>query len=149
MGTTWMRAVAIASLVVGAALPSTTATAKVGGTTRPFAGMADGLVTLFAPPNLEAVATGQATHLGRFTREETLVLGEGGSLSGTIEFTAADGDELFVAVTGGFTSADTAEGTYTITGGTGRFDGASGTATFRGTLEGLAIHVEFSGTIDY
>lgn len=97
---------------------------------QPFRGSAHGMVTGVAPPNeLIIEATGTVTHLGRFTREERLFLNGDGSFSGTIVFTAANGDELWAAFDGAFASATTAEGTYTFTGGTGRFADATGGQT--------------------
>ena len=118
---------------------------------RPFRGSAAGIVTGVVPPNgLVIEATGTATHLGRFTREELLFLGPDGSLAGEIVFTAANGDQLWVDVAGGFISPTTAVGTYTVTGGTGRFRGATGGAAFEAfTPDGVHVQVTFEGTIRY
>src|SRR5262245_7845191 len=94
---------------------------------RPFRGSAAGIGTGVVPPNgLVIEYTGTATHLGRFTREERLFLNPDGSLTGTMVFTAANGDELWLDFEGALTSPTTAGGTYTFTGGTGRFQSASG-----------------------
>lgn len=118
---------------------------------RPFSGSATGMVTDVVPPNeLLIEYTGTATHLGRFTREEQLFLNPDGSFDGTIVFTAANGDELWLDFEGAFTSPTTAEGTYTFTGGTGRFEGASGGATFEAyTPDGIHVEATFTGTIRY
>ena len=121
------------------------------GPDRPFQGAAAGMVAGVIPPNgLVIEATGTATHLGRFTREELLFLGPDGSLAGTIVFTAANGDELWADVDGGFISPTTAVGTYTFTGGTGRFRGATGGAVFEAvTPDGVHVQAAFDGTIRY
>ncbi|HUR53332.1 MAG TPA: hypothetical protein VMZ71_04340 [Gemmataceae bacterium] len=118
---------------------------------RPFRGSAAGMVTGVAPPNeLIIEYTGTATHLGRFTREEHLFLNADGSFTGTMVFTAANGDELWLDFEGAFSSATTAEGTYTFTGGTGRFSGATGGATFEAyTPDGIHVEARFEGTIRY
>jgi hypothetical protein len=120
----------------------------------PFKGHAEGTVTGAEPVEdgvlLTVSATGQATHLGRFTRDESVVLHEDGTLAGTIIFTAANGDQLFADAQGEFISSTTAVGTYTFTGGTGRFTDAFGSASFTGvTLDGIHINVTFHGTIGF
>ena len=93
---------------------------------------------------------GNATHLGSFTRTEFLFSGPGGAISGSVVFTAANGDELWADFTGSFTSPTTAEGTYTFTGGTGRFGGATGTADFEAiTPDGVHVVASFEGSISY
>jgi hypothetical protein len=118
---------------------------------RPFRGTAAGAVTDVVPPNeLVIEATGTATHLGQFTREEHLFLNSDGSFTGTIVFTAANGDELWADFGGAFTSATAAEGAYTFTGGTGRFRGATGAAAFAAsTPDGVHVEVTFEGTVRY
>jgi hypothetical protein len=94
--------------------------------------------------------TGTATHLGAYTREEHLFLNPDGTFTGTIVFTAANGDELWVDFAGGFVSPTTAVGTYAFTGGTGRFADATGTATFDAdTPDGVNVAVTFAGAIRY
>ena len=104
-------------------------------TATPFKGGGNGQIVTFVPTEtgieITATGTGTSTHLGRFTRNEQLVLNPGtGTFTGSLVFTAANGDELWCSFTGGFTGPGIAEGTYTITGGTGRFVGASGDAAF-------------------
>ncbi len=76
---------------------------------------------------------GTASHLGRFTlvADFTLNLATAAA-SGSVTFTAANGDVLTGTVTGravvGGGIAAVTE-TVTITGGTGRFAGATGTLT--------------------
>jgi hypothetical protein len=122
----------------------------------PFKGVADLTLTGAVPigENLEltAIATGQATHLGRFTRTETVLVSPFGVfLEGSITFTAANGDELYADVAGGFTSPDlsTAEGSYVFSGGTGRFEDASGSAEFVAVASETGFVVTFDGEIEY
>ena len=129
--------------------PSSQCFAGKGGTERPFKGVAKGTITNFSPPNIEAEYTGNATHLGRFTRFEKATLGPNGAASGTIDFVAANGDELHVTFTGSFVSPTTITGTYTIDGGTGRFEGATGTAIFEANTDFQHVDVTFDGTISY
>jgi hypothetical protein len=123
----------------------------------PFKGRANLVVTgqEFLPPasvRLTGSATGQATHLGRFTRTETIVVNlQTFTFTGTLEFIAADGDRLTADVAGHFTSPnlDAAEGTYVFTGRTGRFQNALGQAAFEAKADGASFDVKFNGTIQY
>jgi len=125
--------------------------AEVGGSNRPFKGQAAGMVTGVALSGALVVeTTGYATHLGAFKRTENTFLGPGGAISGSLIFTAINGDQLWADFSGGFTSPTTAEGTYTFTGGTGRFSGATGTAKFQATTPDLVhLTVSFEGSITY
>jgi len=99
---------------------------------------------------ITADGSGEATHLGRFSRTEQILLNPAtGALSGTVTFFAADGSELYCDFTGGFTGPATAAGTYTITGGTGRFQDSSGEAEFH-ILQGDPVNFtfQFEGLID-
>jgi hypothetical protein len=118
---------------------------------RPFKGSAQGYITGQIPPNgLILEMSGQATHLGHFTREEYAYLGADGSVVGTITFTAADGDQLWVVIDGGFVSATDVVGRYIITGGTGRFRAATGEAAFWAyTPDFVYAEVVFEGTLSY
>src|SRR5262249_62137969 len=90
---------------------------------------------------LTATATGEATHLGKFTRDESVVLNlADGTLHGTVTFIAANGDLLYADASGGFISATTAVGTYTFTGGSRRFHYAGGTLGWGGVTPG-GVHV--------
>jgi hypothetical protein len=105
----------------------------------PFKGSWEGALKArtVTPPflNVSFEGTGNATHLGRFTVEIRLALHTTNRfLTGTYEFTAANGDTLTADFAGESpltppgvpqTSVETA----TITGGTGRFASASGTFT--------------------
>lgn len=98
---------------------------------------------------MTAVATGHSTLLGEYSRVETIVVGPGGSFTGNVTFTAANGDELRGAIAGAFTSAATAAGSYSFVGGTGRFANATGTAYFLVSLtDPVHFTVEFNGSLD-
>jgi hypothetical protein len=98
-------------------------------------------------------SAGTASHLGKFTRTEHVFI-DGFDISGTIVFTAANGDQLRATFEGGFTSPTTAEGTYAFVGGTGRFEHATGTADFAATTavtpDGVThVAVTFDGELSY
>jgi hypothetical protein len=118
---------------------------------RPFKGAAQGYITGQVPPNgLFLEMEGEATHLGHFTREEYAYLGPDGSVTGSIIFTAANGDELWVAIDGAFASVTDVVGRYIIVGGTGRFHAATGEAAFRAyTPDFFYAEVAFEGTVSY
>ena len=144
-------ALAVAALTVLGLALSASADPSV-----PFGGQANVVITDVQPVSLgrlrlTASATGQATHLGRFTRTETVVLNlANGTFAGTLVFTAANGDQLYADVAGGFTSPTTAVGTYTFTGGTGRFQNASGGAAFAAvTADGIHFAITFEGAISF
>ena len=125
-----------------------------GGADRPFSGHAEGVVTGVSPAGALIIEyTGTALHLGKFTRVEHVFI-DGPDLVGTIDFTAANGDQLRIRFTGTFTSPTTAEGIYTVAGGTGRFAGATGTADFDATVavtpDGVThVAANFDGTLSY
>ena len=118
-----------------------------------FRGSAQGAVVSVSPDPAGVVLTvqaeGNATHLGRFSREESILFNPAtGALAGLIVFTAANGDQLSGTVEGGFVSPTRATGTYTFTGGTGRFQNASGDADFSlSTSDGVRFTVEFDGSL--
>lgn len=144
------RAIGLLAVLAGFWLP-THLRAEGADPPLPFQGRAEGMVVGLVPPNgLVIEYTGTATHLGQFTREERLFLNPDGSFTGTMVFTAANGDELWLDFEGAFTSPTTAEGTYTFTGGTGRFEDATGEATFDAfTPDGVHVEATFEGTIRY
>jgi hypothetical protein len=127
----------------------------------PFKGRLEGAVTSrtpLTPPlvSLLTEGTGNATHLGRFTVEIAHVVNTfTRTVTGSYEFTAANGDTLIADVTGQF--GPTAENprvllsveTATITGGTGRFAGATGSFTVERllNLDTFLTTVSFEGTI--
>ena len=120
----------------------------------PMKGSGSGQITSFTPgPNgvaITAEGSGEATHLGRFTRTEEILLNPAtGAFTGSIIFIAADGSELHCDFTGALTGPATAGGTYTFTGGTRRFEGASGEASFSITQsDPVNFYFEFTGVID-
>ncbi len=121
---------------------------------RPFKGRADEVVTAveLVPDGLQLTSdgVGEATHLGRFTRHAVGVVHGDGTITGTVVFIAADGDQLCADLDGAFTSPTSIEGTYRFTGGTGRFEGASGDADFEAVTSDLIhIAVTFEGSIDF
>ena len=121
-----------------------------GGSELPFKGTYEGLETVGTVPSHHHLdATGNATHLGRFTVTADWTITAAGGI-GTSTWTAANGDEfstrftrngVFVPPTATFTE------THTITGGTGRFANASGTFTVVQT-RGLSMPYNNSATID-
>jgi hypothetical protein len=138
----------LAIVSLAAALSSASAGIQV-----PFTGTAEGAIASAVPgPGgvaLTVLATGSATQLGEFSREETLLLDPGtGTVTGQIVFTAANGDQLRCLVAGGFTSPTTVAGTYTFAGGSGRFANATGAAVFTAsTPDGVHFSLQFSGTL--
>ncbi len=125
----------------------------------PFKGRWEGALTArtVTPPflNISFEGAGNATHLGRFTVDIRIVLDtRDRTLTGTYEFTAANGDTLTAGFTG--ESPLTAPGVpqtsvlaATITGGTGRFASASGNFTVESAVDlatGLTTG-SFEGTI--
>ena len=122
----------------------------------PFKGRLEGTqtVTPLAPPLalVEGVATGNATHLGRFTVEfpHTVNFATASGV-GTYTFTTVSGDTLTATFTGQaqLGAVTSIVENATITGGTGRFAGATGSFTVQrvfdpanGTTTG-----SFEGTI--
>jgi len=103
----------------------------------PLKGQFDGTATVtpMDPPfaQVNVSATGQATHLGRFTIEIPHVVNFATqSATGTMTLTAANGDALIASFTGHSQingSLVTIVETATVTGGTGRFADASGSFT--------------------
>ena len=144
--------VMVLTAIVGLALPA------LGDDERPFRGHADEMIIDVKPVAdgllVTATGAGQATHLGRFTRLGMVVIHADGSVEGTVVFTAANGDQLFIEAKGVPANPATPNiigGTYTFTGGTGRFSDASGGAEFAGVIasDGIHITVAFEGTIQY
>ena len=118
-----------------------------------FRGSANAEIVSVAPTatgiEMTANGSGYATRLGRYTREETIVLDPStGSFSGLATFRSASGDFLYAEVAGNFTSQTTAEGTYNIFGGTGRFEDARGEAEFSVTiLDETHFTADFAGSL--
>jgi hypothetical protein len=138
-------------LAVVTAVGVTHVLAGEGPRPRPFRGDAESLVTGVLPDGaLVLTSVGEATHLGRFTKVELLYI-NGPEISGSVIFTAANGDQLFADFAGTFTSPTTAEGVYTVTGGTGRFAHATGTIDFEVSAASLSsiITLALDGSISY
>jgi hypothetical protein len=109
-----------------------------GGSELPFKGILEGTATITprTPPFLSVSieGTGNATHLGRFTVENTHVVNTTDRTAiGTYKFTAANGDSLTADFTGQANPSTpgvlSVVETATITAGTGRFAGAAGSFT--------------------
>lgn len=146
------RSLRLVVLALSIAYLATPASAAPGD--RPFKGNASGTILSFPDPGTGAPGvveyTGQATHLGRFTRTEYFFLDGAGGVFGWMVYTAANGDHLYLDFDGQFISPTTAVGAYEFTGGTGRFSDAAGAASFQAIL-GDQGHVEvtFDGSIRY
>ena len=121
-----------------------------GGAELPFKGTYEGLEKVVTSTEHQLIdATGNATHLGRFTVTAAWTIGPGGGI-GTSTWTAANGDELYTSFTrSGKPAPPTITFTeiHTITGGSGRFADASGTFTVV-QIRGLAMPYNNSATID-
>jgi hypothetical protein len=120
--------------VIGLAGPA------VAGHLVPFKGRLEGVVTITPvnPPFIVDVlvsASGNATHLGRFTLAIPHQVNRAtGTAIGTFQFTAANGDTLSADFSGQSMPTPTPGVIYivetaTITGGTGRFAGSTGSFT--------------------
>jgi hypothetical protein len=131
------------------------------GTARPFKGSCTTTFNappLPLPPVIHQVDTGtcELTHLGRAALYGELDINfASGTQSGWRTLTAANGDELYLAVTGRNAGAVagivTIDAQLTIVGGTGRFTGATGSARGTGTatLATRSTSVSIAGTISY
>ncbi|MGD8329209.1 MAG: hypothetical protein PVJ49_07205 [Acidobacteriota bacterium] len=122
------------------ALYATSAPAAQHTTTVPFTAVGQATLTPSMDGTLNVSGTGEATHLGHYVVSGTQVfqLGLPPTFVGDITMTAANGDELYITVTGvltGFFPNPAGNGQYEITGGTGRFEGASGTGSFDANTE--------------
>ena len=121
------------------------------GSELPFKGTYEGLETVGTVPSHHHLdATGNATHLGRFTVRASWTVTMAGAIETSSTWTAANGDELFTRFTrqGVFVPPTaTFTETHTITGGTGRFATASGSFTVVQT-RGLSMPYNNSATID-
>ncbi len=161
----------IARLVAGgiavAALTATTYAALAGlgltapvetGVQVPFRGRLEGVhvVTplVFPLVNIVVDASGNATQLGGFTLEVPHVVNVVAmSATGSYNFVAANGDELFADFTGQGTLVGpglvSVVETATITGGTGRFENATGSFTAERLVNQAALTSSgsFDGTV--
>ena len=121
-----------------------------GGSELPFKGAYEGLEKVVTSTDHQLIdATGNATHLGRFTVTAAWTIGTSGGI-GTSTWTAANGDELFTSFTrSGVPAPPTITFTehHTIAGGTGRFASASGIFTVVQT-RGLSMPYNNSATFE-
>lgn len=143
--------IALATIVLFESMSLATSAGAMADVT--FKGKAKGEITSLLPGPagiaVVAVSEGRATHLGRFSREEDILLDPNtGTFTGDIFFTAANGDQLVGIVAGAFTSPTEATGTYTLTGGTGRFENATGSADFVVSMpDGIHFTATFNGVL--
>lgn len=101
------------------------------------------------------VHRGQGTHVGRFTTlGELLVNTDTFQFTGTNTLTAANGDKIFIEITGGLTPTNDPQEFIisvetTFVGGTGRFNNATGGFTGEGRLQlgpgGMFVGSTFNG----
>jgi hypothetical protein len=124
-------------------------TRATGGSALPFRGTLESTETVNGAEH-HLVATGEATHLGRYTlTSDFTVTSPPPRASGTAVWTAADGSQLFTTIVGEGVAVPpilTATETHTITGGTGRFAGVSGTIVIVRDLN--LVTFASSGSID-
>ena len=163
----------LASAIIGCADPSPTSpatptsrqslgvAAQQSGTARPFKGSCTTTFNappLPLPPVIHQVDTGtcELTHLGRAALYGELDINfASGTQSGWRTLTAANGDKLYLTVTGRNAGAVggvvTLDAQMVIVGGTGRFTGATGSARGTGsaTLATRSTAVSIEGTINY
>ena len=116
------------------------------GTDRPLTGTDTATTTVNLTTGAATnVGSGQLSHLGAVTSSSVLqfaLVGTNGfSWTGTGTIVAANGDELFMSVsgTGTFGAPIHTMSVTTITGGTGRFVDASGTFTTTGQSTSVSI----------
>ena len=119
--------------------------AAQGGSELPFEGTYEGLESEGTPSSQHHLdATGNATHLGRFTvsADWTVPVGERSST-----WTAANGDEFYTSFTRARATLTFTE-LHTILGGTGRFANASGNFTVVQVRALSTLPSDNSATID-
>jgi hypothetical protein len=149
-------ALAVGALVPGSALPAT------GGSDLPLKGSFSGTtVHNLATGHLDAVSSGEFTHFGSSTLEQSVQVAATGptsrSWSGTWTLTAANGDQLSGTSVGTGSLTDPTHITfvldYAATSGTGRFAGASASFTItlyfhRVALENGISYGEHDATLE-
>src|SRR5215831_14743256 len=134
---------AVLTLVAAAALAGGAARAVLAGDSKQLKGADTGTFTYHVIPGTsiietQDVATGNATHLGRFTMHASEHVSSTLEVTGgSFTLTAANGDTIFGSYTGnGAPTATPGVISYAvcgpILGGTGRFAGAGGTLRFDG-----------------
>ena len=113
----------------------------------PVGSPTNGILTLAIP------GEGQATHLGRSTwyADMQVDLSQVPNVqTGTMVFTAANGDQLFGTFAGNSTPPTGPVefwGDFEITEGTGRFEGVTCTGTYSGTAESAEGMLYFDGKL--
>ena len=97
------------------------------------------------------VATGNGTHLGSYTESGNVSISSTGQVEGSATLTAANGDELYVVITGEVNATGEIIGTITFEGATtGRFKDATGSASLVAQIQpDGTITIVVEGTIDY
>ena len=117
-------------------LTATLFSSQASAATVPFKASMEGLETPSIPPSQPALlsASGEASHLGRFTFNlEADVSDDLSVATGSVQFTAANGDKIFGSFVGVATAINlpiiSIEEVITVTGGTGRFAGIEGSIT--------------------
>lgn len=137
---TYSKKPIILPLLIAVALSAITASASQN---LPFRLGDEGTITFTSPNTATTAGTGNANYLGKIISDGSLtVVGQANCTDGFAAemqdtFTAANGDEIMVAISmqlcpiapGIFHGV----GTYVVTGGTGRFAGATGSGVFDGT----------------
>ena len=109
----------------------------------------------FVSPTGDFIGAGNATHMGLYTEIGSAVISGDDpaalQVNGWAILTAANGDELWVVITGQlnfFTGTITATDTYV--GGTGRFEDATGSASLVAQAQpDGTFSIVVVGTIDY
>ena len=133
------RIILLAGLVLAVGvLPSGSALAAAGGRDLPFKGSVSGTsVHNLTTGHVDAVSTGQLTHFGLTTVDQTAWVATTDfvtfSWSGTVTLTAANGDQMSGTTVGTCTRPTVTSIScvveFTSTGGTGRFADATATLT--------------------
>ena len=148
----------VLAAVLAALIFSGSATA---GKQVPFKGRSSGIVTAVGFDPVKGIAythvegSGEATHLGHFAvTGDVAVEVATGIPTGTWTLTAANGDMLFLEMTGSGIDPTHGFGDFTVVGGTGRFAEATGSyeqiITFAlplGTADIIPYTDVFEGTI--
>lgn len=110
----------------------------------------------FAANQSDFTGGGQATHLGRYTEIGNVTFTPTATpgifaVKGWSHYAAANGDQLFAAITGTVNFGNGAiTATATYVGGTGRFANASGSSALAGQLlGGGALTIRAIGSINF